>query len=57
MTDVGRDLWSSSRDTQGRVHKPTSRQLLKFSKEETSHPWGNLCQHYGTAKHRNTAWC
>ena len=35
----------SSRDTQSRVPRATSRRLWKISKEETLQPLGSLCQH------------
>ena len=47
LTGPSGSLWPTShcsRATQSRVPRPTSRQLLETSREETPQPLGNLCQ-------------
>ena len=47
----------SNRDTQRRMSRPTSRWLLKISREEIPQPLGSLCQCSLIAQHKSTFWC
>lgn len=62
MVDVGRVLWVHlvqplfKQGSQKRKPRPTTRQLLELSKEETLHPPGSLCQQSITYRAQKQSW-
>lgn len=62
MVDVGRVLWVHlvqplfKQGSQKRKPRPTTRQLLELSKEETLHPPGSLCQQTITYRAQKQSW-